>query len=391
MNNLVITPNYVNIFSCIGPKCEDSCCNDWGIYFDKKTYKKIVKHPDFSSLAKIAFKEIKTDNDSWAVIELDEQGGCPFLNEKKLCKIHDKAGEQALSHTCKTYPKVSHHIAGNRYNSLNLSCPEVARIVLFEPEAFQFDAQISGNKSAVPIPEWQEKSYDYSLELLVGLGLDWEQALLAIGLLIRTSESVVNGIEPASALDLRFEQLQKFVQAGLLNEQYDQLTSTPAVQEIAFVSVHSKLCKIHSRAHRPRFTRLNEAVNSICNEDNQYSIEALNEAWHNIALPALSDTPDLFERFILYSIFHNHFPMLGKDGPLKAFRLLVLDCLLIRCYLSAMAFKYQGLTQSDIILCFQVYQVVRQHRSSFADVIDEIMQELDIQTIPSTISLLKTK
>lgn len=390
MNNLVITPNYVDLFSCIGPQCEDSCCNDWGIYFDKKTYKKIVKHPDFSSLAKIAFKEVKTNDSSWAVIELDEQGACPFLNEQKLCQIHDKAGEAALSHTCKTYPKVSNFIAGNKYKSLNLSCPEVARIVLFEPDAFLFDAQVSGNKAATPIPEWQEKSYEYSLELLVGLGLDWEQALLAIGLLIRTSESVSRGLEPASALDARFQQLQKFVQAGLLMEQYERLPYTPAVQTSAFVSVHSKLCQIHSRATRPRFTRLNQAVNSICNQENEYNIEMLNQAWHGIALPALTAHPDLFERFILYSIFHNHFPMLGKEGPLKAFRLLVLDCLLIRCYLSAMAFKYQGLTESDIILCFQVYQVVRQHRATFADVIDEIMQELDIQTVPAAISLLKT-
>ncbi|MGE6648277.1 flagellin lysine-N-methylase [Shewanella colwelliana] len=391
MKNIVITPNYVNLFSCIGPKCEDSCCNDWGIYFDKKTYKKIAKHPDFSSLAKIAFKEIKTNNDSWAVIELDEQGACRFLNEKKLCKIHDKAGEDALSDTCKTYPKVSNHIAGNRYNSLSLSCPEVTRIVLFEPEAFQFDAQFSGNKSATPIPEWQEKSYDYSLELLVNLGLDWEESLLAIGLLIKTSDNVAKGIEPLSSLDIRLKQLQSFVQAGLLTEQYKQIPYTPSVQTSAFVSIHSKLCKIHSRANRPRFTRLNEAVNKICNEDNQYSVNSLNNAWHEIVLPSLGKSPDIFERYILYSIYHNHFPMLGKDGPLKAFRLLVLDCLIIRCYLSAIAYKYGELSESDIILCFQVYQVVRQHRSTFTDIIDEIMQDLDLKSIPAVISLLKTK
>ena len=38
MENLTIKPSYVSLFSCIGPKCADSCCNDWMITFDKQSY-----------------------------------------------------------------------------------------------------------------------------------------------------------------------------------------------------------------------------------------------------------------------------------------------------------------------------------------------------------------
>jgi lysine-N-methylase len=392
MTHLIIKPNYVSLFSCTGPACEDSCCNDWGIYFDKKSYKNTLTDPRFASLAKIALVEVKTSKAHWARIKLDDHGACPFLDAEKLCQIHKQAGEQALSHTCKTYPRTSSFIGGNKFESMSMSCPEVARILLFHPEAFHFDAQASGHKTPTKAsPIWLEKSYDYSLELLIGSQLDWEQALLAIGLLIKTSESVRLHQMPVTELDTRFQQLQQFAKAGLLTEQYRQLAYSDAPQSALFVAMHNELCQIHSRGERPRFTELNLAINQACNEENGYSLATMNRAWNDIALPALADYPDLFDRYILYYLFHTHFPAPDSQDPGKSYRLLVLDCFIIRCYLSAMALKNNGLTQGDIILCFQVYQVVRQHRSVFADRIEGIMQACGLDSVPAAISLLKTK
>jgi lysine-N-methylase len=392
MDNLIIKANYVNIFSCVGPECVDSCCNDWNIHFDKKSYKKTLNNPEFTKLAKIAFKEIKTSNEDWAVISLDEQGGCPFLNEKKLCQIHAKAGEQALSNTCKTYPKVSNLIGGNKYETLGISCPEVARIILFDPNAFQFEALDSGHKApAKPSPVWLEKSYEYSLELLIGAQLDWEQALLAIGLLLKTTESARQYQVPITELDTRYEQLQRFAKSGLLTEQFNKISYNSEPQRNLFTAIHNELCQTHSRNLRPRFTELNQSVLLACNEENEFSISVLNLSWNEKVLPALSDYSDLFDRYILYYLFHNHFPYLSTPDPIKAFRLLILDCFMIRCYLSAMALKNNTLSERDMILCFQVYQVVRQHNTVFIEKINQLMTECGIDSIPAAISLLKTQ
>lgn len=392
MSHHIFRPNYVNLFNCIGPSCEDSCCNDWGIYFDKKSYKKTLANPLFSSLAKIAIVEVKTDKHQWAKINLDEQGACPFLDEQKLCQIHAKAGAEALSDTCKIYPRANNYIDGNKYESMSMSCPEVARILLFHPDAFQFEAQVSGHKAPIKAsPIWREKSYDYCLELLVSTQLDWEQALLAIGLLVKTSESARQQQIPVTDLDTRFVQLQKFAASGMLTEQYQQISYSEAPQSTLFVAMHNELCQIHSRRARPRFTELNLAINQACNEENNYSIKTLNQAWNDIALPALAAYPDLFDRYILYYLFHNHFPFPEDQDAGKSYRLLVLDCFVIRCYLSAMALKNNGLSQTDIVLCFQIYQVVRQHRSVFADRIEAIMKECGLDSVPAAISLLKTK
>jgi lysine-N-methylase len=389
MDNLIIKPNYVNIFSCVGPECADSCCNDWSIHFDKKSYKKTINNPQFASLSKIAFREVKTSKDDWAVIELDQQGSCPFLNEQKLCSIHVKSGEIALSNTCKTYPKVSNLIGGNKYESLGISCPEVARIILFDPDAFHFETLSSGHKTpARPSPIWLETSYDYCLDLLTSSQLDWEQILLAMGLLLKTTESVRLAQLPLIELEKRFNQIKKFVSSGLLTEQFNRLPYNNKPQENLFIAIHNELCKVHSRSLRPRFTKLNDAVKLTVNDDNDFN--TLNQAWNELAMPALKDYPDLFERYILYYLFHNHFPFLETPDPTKAFRLLVLDCFMVRCYLSSMAFKNKKLDREDIVICFQVYQVVRQHNSLFVNKIDELMKQCGIDSIPATISLLKT-
>lgn len=392
MDNLIIKPGYVSQFQCVGPECEDSCCYDWRISFDKKSYKNTIKHPLLATTAKTAFIETKKSTSDWADIRLNAQGSCPFVNEHKLCDIHAKAGEQALSHTCKTYPRIHKVIGGNKYESLYLSCPEVARSVLFNPNAFQFDSNISGIKQpSTPSPTWLEKTHEYSLDLLLNLGGGWQQALLAIGLLIKVSDQVRQNILPIEELDKRLQQLKLYAQSGALAEQYKNLPYSPLPQTHAFITVHNELCKTHSRGVRARFTSLNQAVAALCNEENNYQIDALNQAWAEYAVPALVNHKELFERYILYSIYHYHFPLLDSQQlSWEAFRLLVLDCFMIRSYLSAMAFKNKGLSESDIVMCFQLYQVVRQHKIEFVQSMSKTLEECGIDSVPAAICLLKT-
>ena len=391
MNNLIVTPGYASQFSCIGAACEDSCCHDWTIIFDKKSYKNTLNHPKLASLAKEAFIETKTDANQWAKIKLNANGICPFVNEQKLCAIHAAAGETALSHTCKTYPRSDNVIATTKYESLTISCPEAARLVLFDANAFQFEAKSGGAKRPTAAnPAWLEKTYDYSLDLLINMGVDWQQALMAIGLLVKVSDQVRQNTLPIAQIDQRFEQLILLAQTNQIDEQYQKIPYTPQPQTHAFVSIHDQLCKLHSRSLKPRFTSLNDAIGLLCNESNQYQIDDLNKAWEEKALPALSNYQDLFDRYILYSLYHEHFPMSDSQQPWMAFRLLVIDCFMIRCYLSAMAFKNNGLTESDIVLCFQIYSVVRQHKAKFAEGINQTLQECGIDSIPAAISLLKT-
>src|SRR5208282_1770811 len=64
--------------------------------------------------------------------------GCPFLAEG-WCSIQKKLGEAFLPMTCATYPRLVNVVDDVMQRSLDLSCPEAARIVLLDPDPMQFD------------------------------------------------------------------------------------------------------------------------------------------------------------------------------------------------------------------------------------------------------------
>jgi lysine-N-methylase len=83
---------------------------------------------------------INTENstfNNYAKITLPGSG-CPFLAEG-LCSIQKKLGEEYLSIMCSAYPRVLNVVDDVLQRSLDLSCPEAARIVLLDPNPMQFD------------------------------------------------------------------------------------------------------------------------------------------------------------------------------------------------------------------------------------------------------------
>lgn len=150
MATSLYTPRFVQHFQCIGDRCEDNCCHSWTITIDKQTFRNYERHPDpaVKSLSKLHIRKVKESNERWGEIKLDEQGACPFLDENRLCQIHSKAGPEALSHTCKTYPRAQTRIGNQLKKSLMLSCPEVCRQLLLDPLAMQTEV----TELAQPLP-----------------------------------------------------------------------------------------------------------------------------------------------------------------------------------------------------------------------------------------------
>lgn len=350
-----------------------------------------MAHRELKTLAKTAMKKIKKSDDQWAIIRSDAQGACPFLDGKKLCKVHTFAGEDTLSETCKTYPRTSLVRDSDKYQSLSLSCPEAARLILFSPDAFMFDQKLSGSKiTPHESPLWLCKTYDNSIDLLLNEHLNWQEALLAIGLLINTADKVwANEIE-AEQLDTRVAQLTLLADKGMLREQYQSLAYVGEHQVQAFASIHGMFIVEHPRRDGVRFKTINDAISDLLNDDRTVNVDKINHAWNSIASPALEEHGDLFKRYILYYIYHEYFPITLNEAPQSAFRLLVLDCFMLRCYLAVIAHKNNGLSESDVILCFQVYHVVRQHKSTFIKGATAMMDKFNFSSVAGIISLLKT-
>lgn len=85
---------------------------------------------------------INTENssdDNYARINLNGPG-CPFLAEG-WCSIQKKLGEEYLSIMCSMYPRVMNLVDDVLQRSLDLSCPEAARVTLLDPNPMQFDQE----------------------------------------------------------------------------------------------------------------------------------------------------------------------------------------------------------------------------------------------------------
>ena len=119
--------NIVNKFKCLGKSCPDNCCSaGFKIFVEEETKAKWKNHsPELLNL-------VEKENN---ILKCNKEGDCIKL-KNGICTIHRDLGEEFLSHTCKTYPRNIVSVNGNFYMSLLLSCPEAARLVLFEDDNY---------------------------------------------------------------------------------------------------------------------------------------------------------------------------------------------------------------------------------------------------------------
>ncbi|MGA6303916.1 flagellin lysine-N-methylase [Enterobacter ludwigii] len=147
MKQIVITqPKLVADFSCVGGECREHCCQGWTIAFDKSSVNRYLnsKNAAIRHTAKTAIKVTKKQYGNWGeVIFHTESKNCPFMDTEKLCSIHSAMGAQALSPTCSTFPRTNRVYKNEIEKSLNLSCPEVTRLLLNDRESMAMMESIS--------------------------------------------------------------------------------------------------------------------------------------------------------------------------------------------------------------------------------------------------------
>jgi len=138
-----LQPRSYHAFRCIGADCEDTCCVGWIVNVDKQTYEAYQRSddPDLGPRLHelVTINAERSSDDNYARIELNGPG-CPFLAEG-WCSIQKKLGEEYLSMMCSAYPRVMNVVDDVLQRSLDLSCPEAARIVLLDPNPMQFDEE----------------------------------------------------------------------------------------------------------------------------------------------------------------------------------------------------------------------------------------------------------
>ncbi len=391
----ISAPDYYPKFSCIGSKCEDTCCSGWSVNIDRDTYHKYKsnKHKVLAPLFKIAVKKDTSPNanslNNFGLMKLKPNGACFFLDDDQLCAIQKNLGADALSNTCKSYPRLSNKFGAQREMALGISCPEAARLILLNPEPMQFItlAPEPGSKDT------GHYSYQYPLKnegdpeqiavlndfrgLMIAI-LQFREIhlgarLMLLGLLLEEVDSIAQAETFSNAAQLS-PTLASF--AGML--------SYPAQVEAQFAKVEpNTLRKLAVLTQlipdsltvgaSTRFRQcLLDAVDGLDAEvggADSMAADALTRytlSYTDFYKPYFQDRAYIFENYLVNLVISRLFPF-TRGSYLDLYREMVFNVSILQVLLVGMAAKHKGLNDALVIQLFQSFARRAEHNSTHLD------------------------
>ena len=188
-----IQPEYVKNFRCDGQKCGSHCCQGWNVPIDPSTYEKYCHIKPASASNAITRHITFNPKFNRRVIKHGADGRCPLLTSDGLCSIQKKYGEEFLSETCRSYPRITHDLGNFFERSLSMTCPVAAELILSSTEPLSFEQiecdehyhRAGGNASAPKIPRGVlEKFFEVqyaAISILQSRSLSIDGRLIVLG------------------------------------------------------------------------------------------------------------------------------------------------------------------------------------------------------------------
>ncbi|MGM9588546.1 MAG: flagellin lysine-N-methylase [Faecousia sp.] len=128
---LISKPSYFDDFHCLADRCPDSCCKEWDVQVDAVS---AAFYRNLPGALGDRLRAVLRDEDGETVMAITA-GRCPMWRQDGLCQIQAELGENALCHTCREFPRLTHDYGSFIERGLELSCPEAARLILTAPIA----------------------------------------------------------------------------------------------------------------------------------------------------------------------------------------------------------------------------------------------------------------
>ena len=141
---LISRPNYFDFFRCIGGSCPDSCCKEWGVQVDAAS---AAYYRSLPGELGDKLRSVLVEEDGETVMTI-ENGRCPMWRMDGLCRIQAELGEQALCKVCTEFPRLTHDYGDFIERTLELSCPEAARLIFSAKPGPMVTEAVSGGEEA---------------------------------------------------------------------------------------------------------------------------------------------------------------------------------------------------------------------------------------------------
>ncbi|MEN6414822.1 MAG: flagellin lysine-N-methylase [Veillonellales bacterium] len=407
----ILQPQYVAKFRCIGPACEDSCCIGWQVPIDKTTYQKYRKCADEKLRSQMDDKVTRNRganmaDDNYAKVKLNDDNSCPFIDSDRLCAIQRQLGEEWLSLTCATYPRITNKVNGTLERSMTLSCPEAARLALLTTGLMEFD-QLEESDSIRYNPEKNIDTDDIKLAAKPQRYL-WELRIFIITLL---QNRVYPLWQRLVVLGLFCNQLTELVGNGKVHdipmligtylnrlEQGDILSNMEAIPEKQTIQMEllKELAdeRFATGIISPRFLAyFAEFLQGI-----QY-MEAAGkaeigvryaEAYERYYQPFMEQHEYILENYLVNYVFKNLFPFEGEKHIFDNFMLLVVHYAMIKMMLIGMSgFHKDKFGMDQVLNLIQSFVKVVEHSPSYLKKVCDLLKANQMNTLPYMTILIK--
>ena len=386
-------PFYFNEFRCTGGVCEDNCCIGWDVEIDKQTYQKYQKVKD-KELTLLFLNSIFKNPDSYdpkvdyAIVGLSKNNRCPFLNEKQLCKIQAKLGHDYLSNVCAAYPRYVNEINGVAEYSLNVSCPEAARLILTNKQGLAFSSEkhetssntiinfvVNTNEhNGSPMVKYFVELRSFTISLLQNRKYPLWERILLLGYFYKQLDQSMQGnvVAVPRLIEIFLQKIEK-------DEWRAEISSIRADNTLQFRIMKDITDNLNTvtEIDSQRYIRFTEEFSKGLGISAKSNLESEGNAYEKAYVqyyePFMKNHEYLIENYLVNYAFGGLFPSSESTKPFEAYRMLAIRYALIKYYLIGISAFRKGLTEGDCVQFIQVFSKAIEHHHTYLEGISAYM------------------
>lgn len=393
----VLSIDYYKDFECIGSKCEDSCCKDWRITIDKKTYSKYRKLPvsDFSKKLNGNITRVRksTNHRHYAKFNLIDKK-CPMFSKDGLCEVYLKLGPENMCYTCRTYPRVYNLVNDTLERCLTVSCIEVARNILLRKNPIEFNLDIVDVKEEIDIvksvntikgKKINEKCFneirEFSIELVQDRKFTIENRLAILGLFINKLNNECNSKEEVEELIKKYRcEIQNGIYDNLLEELIKEDKFDAQLEFIMNIYYEMINKTINSKRYMDNFINIMNSL-QLANENLERIKECYEESLNKYYRKFMKNHEYIYENYLVYYIFKILFPN-NEKSIIDSYIMLIVQFAILKMNLIGVCGYYkESMDEEKILNLIQSYAVVTEHDDFVANRINKYLKENKLNTL----------
>ncbi|MBS6007327.1 MAG: flagellin lysine-N-methylase [Clostridium baratii] len=384
-------PKYLKEFKCIGGACEDSCCIGWDIDIDKITFRQYYKVKD-QEMKKMFQKNVHNNeycqapDVDYGKVKLKKDKRCPFLDECNYCIIQSKLGEEYLSNVCTSFPRILNKIDGYYEMSLDVSCPEAARILLLKEEGIEFEENEENLGKHIISSEIDTKSKEFknlpikyfkeirdlSIKIIKNRKFDLNRRLYILG-------EFINELE--EELKYNYENVQRFIKEYDINSVKDpyEKDDFSYLLQVDFFKKTMKYLNILNEVDSLSFKDYTKEVMTGFNfEDDNISKYAnvYIEAFEEYSKEYIIKNSFIFENYLVNFIYNYMFPFSENQSVFDGYIMLLMRYSFIRFYLVGKYIVNKNESKEEIVRFIQVFsKSIGHHRNYLVNLLKYIKEK----------------